>query len=792
MHVNKKIIAGLFLLGFLGFFAPQVFALTAGEVQKMVDAGIIATAKIPAAQRMIDETDTRPAPTVSILIDGKEEHTVYTGDTLPVVSWSSSATSTRNVHSVQLIPSNRAKCGNTTMNQVWQQGKNREGSFQLAGKALDAWRECDMTYKFIVKDVLGTEYTDTAVLKYRARTTANTNTPAPTILIGGTAAATVAVGQIPPVITWSNTGTSNRVTGSYTVNHPNYCGFGSATVPTVWKKGDAAIITVANSKNGTHTFSAPATAARKDCVVTYKYEASNTTTGEGPFAATATLTYTAAAIAPTAVITANNQKDITVKAGETVPTISWKAENAPANASTIKTELFVNDSRLCKTSGGNPITNGQVWSQGKTASSTTAVSSPVPTTANSVGCELTFRYTATNTVAGTSATDSAIIRYVAAESIPTAELKIGGLTDYTVKVNERLPVFTWNGADGAVATSSLQISTSYKTDDWRVCGDLPRSAQTTPVNVTSFGTTKYGQWQVPETWKAPANRDQCVVTYTYKVRNKVTGKETSASAKLRYAAATTTVTAATNTTTPPQAGTEILLLGISRSATLQQAQYTTDAEKGIYTIELQIMAVKGDIYIPEVASLDDLASAGFDLNVTKGTDNSFTGNKFASVSEAKLVSPNQSLALVGGRYKIPSGKSGIFTVRVELDPTDEASNQMFGIELKKVKFAGTSGGALSTEIVPDQPIYETDKITIAQNTTDNLITPTIAKGAEGKKVSLIQQALKNAGYFTEEVTGYFGNVTKNAVAAFQQANALENIGAVGPKTAQLLNQFLTF
>lgn len=78
-------------------------------------------------------------------------------------------------------------------------------------------------------------------------------------------------------------------------------------------------------------------------------------------------------------------------------------------------------------------------------------------------------------------------------------------------------------------------------------------------------------------------------------------------------------------------------------------------------------------------------------------------------------------------------------------------------------------------------------------TTTTMITPTIAKGATGEKVSLVQQALKQAGYFTEEVTGYFGDLTKNAVASFQKANSLDNVGAVGavgPKTAELLNKLL--
>lgn len=63
----------------------------------------------------------------------------------------------------------------------------------------------------------------------------------------------------------------------------------------------------------------------------------------------------------------------------------------------------------------------------------------------------------------------------------------------------------------------------------------------------------------------------------------------------------------------------------------------------------------------------------------------------------------------------------------------------------------------------------------------------LSKGARGEAVRLLQEKLKSLGYFSEEVTGYFGPITESAVMAFQKAQGIEPIGIVGPKTRLALN-----
>lgn len=61
-------------------------------------------------------------------------------------------------------------------------------------------------------------------------------------------------------------------------------------------------------------------------------------------------------------------------------------------------------------------------------------------------------------------------------------------------------------------------------------------------------------------------------------------------------------------------------------------------------------------------------------------------------------------------------------------------------------------------------------------------------GSQGSEVSKLQQALKNEGYYSYHVTGYYGSITQNAVMSFQKANGLITDGIAGPQTlAQLYN-----
>jgi murein L,D-transpeptidase YcbB/YkuD len=55
----------------------------------------------------------------------------------------------------------------------------------------------------------------------------------------------------------------------------------------------------------------------------------------------------------------------------------------------------------------------------------------------------------------------------------------------------------------------------------------------------------------------------------------------------------------------------------------------------------------------------------------------------------------------------------------------------------------------------------------------------------------IQFALKNAGFYNGPIDGKIGKNSKKAIKEFQKANGLKADGIVGPKTRDLLLQYLT-
>ena len=64
--------------------------------------------------------------------------------------------------------------------------------------------------------------------------------------------------------------------------------------------------------------------------------------------------------------------------------------------------------------------------------------------------------------------------------------------------------------------------------------------------------------------------------------------------------------------------------------------------------------------------------------------------------------------------------------------------------------------------------------------------PVIRAGARGQEVTDLQNRLAALGYYRGEIDGEFGPATREAVTAFQRANALDADGIVGEETRQLL------
>lgn len=72
-------------------------------------------------------------------------------------------------------------------------------------------------------------------------------------------------------------------------------------------------------------------------------------------------------------------------------------------------------------------------------------------------------------------------------------------------------------------------------------------------------------------------------------------------------------------------------------------------------------------------------------------------------------------------------------------------------------------------------------------TSTTTVTTTLREGSSGNDVLTLQQKLKDLGYYTGELTGNYGSLTKEAVRLYQRANDLGSDGIAGPKTLSKLN-----
>lgn len=70
------------------------------------------------------------------------------------------------------------------------------------------------------------------------------------------------------------------------------------------------------------------------------------------------------------------------------------------------------------------------------------------------------------------------------------------------------------------------------------------------------------------------------------------------------------------------------------------------------------------------------------------------------------------------------------------------------------------------------------------------LVPLPPSGPYQPSATEIQTALKNAGFYSGEIDGKIGRMSRKAIEDFQQANSLKVDGKVGPKTWEVLKKYL--
>lgn len=92
-----------------------------------------------------------------------------------------------------------------------------------------------------------------------------------------------------------------------------------------------------------------------------------------------------------------------------------------------------------------------------------------------------------------------------------------------------------------------------------------------------------------------------------------------------------------------------------------------------------------------------------------------------------------------------------------------------------------SGGVVQHDDNGSAPFYSEAVYFFAQD---------ISEGASGEVVRQLQLKLQALGFYQYSITGYFGPITRAAVASFQTSKSIDPIGVVGPKTRAALNEGL--
>ncbi len=98
------------------------------------------------------------------------------------------------------------------------------------------------------------------------------------------------------------------------------------------------------------------------------------------------------------------------------------------------------------------------------------------------------------------------------------------------------------------------------------------------------------------------------------------------------------------------------------------------------------------------------------------------------------------------------------------------------------------------KVLDDDLVYSDGENIIEKEVDDNQknnyqFTRFLTIGSVGDEVRHLQSKLKELGYFTYEyITGYYGNVTAQAVRLFQKAQGIVPVGYVGPQTRGALNK----
>jgi len=211
---------------------------------------------------------------------------------------------------------------------------------------------------------------------------------------------------------------------------------------------------------------------------------------------------------------------------------------------------------------------------------------------------------------------------------------------------------------------------------------------------------------------------------------------------------------------------------------------------------------------PGSASISICSAGGGCTNlsvlVNGSSNSSLTPTTFSTSSLSLYVGNSANVTVYGNGLYFLSGNTAPTVASVSLNGNNLSVSAISvgSASISVCQNAGQCGivvvNVLSPYVPVSTPVVVSTPVSTTATTVISPVSTTVksnykfprqlAVGASGNDVTELQKRLTSEGVYSGPVTGYFGNLTKEAVRNYQKLNNIRNTGNVGPLTIAALNK----
>ena len=207
--------------------------------------------------------------------------------------------------------------------------------------------------------------------------------------------------------------------------------------------------------------------------------------------------------------------------------------------------------------------------------------------------------------------------------------------------------------------------------------------------------------------------------------------------------------------------------------------------QGHYATVQQSITVEG---VPSVTILGAPASIGAGSTLTfSATTTGFLSPSFTVADLFYTGTATSTLKLDGNKVSWTPVYNDIGVHKFVVSAADSAGHSASA--QVSVRVGQPSSVSVPTAPVVIVPAANTAPTNVPIKTSASYVFKSfLTVGSRGTEVTALQQKLIALGLLSVQATGYFGQLTKKAVQAFQKSKGLEQVGFIGPGTRAALNK----